>query len=210
LNLNGNNNTSTTFGAGQYIMAGTNSTSGAVFSADGGTITGDSVTGTMFLLTNETYGGALTPPAGMPTLYQGFTDVKNTNITLSGLTSSSPIDPTYQDILFWQDRRNSADTLNQANGSVTAQNTPCTGCGVTSTSPALILEDGNGTMNLTGVSYQPRGAWIELKAGGANVAISHLQIVTGAFVTPVGSGSSAITLLGPSAPVVIYVTSLIQ
>jgi hypothetical protein len=219
LNMNGNNNTSTTFGAGQYVMAGTatqvatGSGPGSVFFGDGGTITGDSVKGTMFIFTNGTYGGALTPPAGMPTLYQGNVDIKNVNITLSGLTSASPMDPTYKDILFWQDRRNSTDTLNLADGSLDpnfAPGTPCSGCGVTSTSPALIMEDGNGTMNLTGVSYQPRGAWIELQAGVAGVAVSHLQIVTGALTTQNGSGSSAITLLGPSAPVIIYVTSLIQ
>jgi len=216
LNLNGNNNTSTNFGAGQYVMAGTNTQTatgsgpGSVFFADGGNITGNSATGTMFLFTDGTYGGALTPPTGMPTLYQGDIDIKNTNITLSGLTSASPMDPTYKNILFWQDRRNSTDTLNLADGSVTTQGTPCSGCGVTNTSPALILEDGNGAMNLTGVSYQPRGAWIQLQAGTAGVFTSRLQMVTGALVTPVGSGASAITLLGPSNPVIIYVTSLIQ
>jgi hypothetical protein len=65
-------------------------------------------------------------------------------------------------------------------------------------------------MNLTGVSYQPRGAWIDLQAGVAGVAVSHLQIVTGALTAQNGSGSSAITLLGPTAPVIIYVTTLIQ
>jgi len=120
------------------------------------------------------------------------------------------MDQTFRDVLFWQDRRNSTDTLNLADGSVTTQGTPCSGCNVTYTSPALILEDGNGVMNLTGVSYQPRGAWIELQAGVAGVAVSHLQVVTGALTTQNGSGASAITLLGPSAPVIIYVTSLIQ
>jgi len=222
LYMNGNAGTSTNFGAGQYVMAGTNAPvadgrgAGSVFFGDGGTITGDTVKGTMFLFTDGTYAGALTPPTGMPTLSQGNVDIKNVNITLSGITSSSPIDQTFKDILFWQDRRNSTDTLNLAdfgpggNGSITTQGTPCSGCGVTSTSPAIILEDGNGTLNLTGVSYQPRGAWIDLQAGVAGVAVSHLQIVTGALTAQNGSGSSAITLLGPSAPVIIYVTSLIQ
>ena len=221
LNMNGNSNTTTTFGSGQYVMAGTSSQTGSVMLANGGTITGNSVQGTEFIFTNGSYAGALdnmraTLPAGMPTLYQGNVDIKNTNITLSGLTSSAPTDPIYKDILFWMDRENSTNTLNLADfgpggsGSITTQGTPCSGCGVTNTSPALILEDGNGAMNLTGVSYQPRGAWIQLQAGTAGVFTSHLQFVTGALVTPVGSGSSSITLLGPSNPVIIYATSLIQ
>lgn len=225
LYMNGNSGTHVNFGAGQYVLAGTNAPladgkgAGSVLFGDGGTITGDTVKGTMFIFTdghyaNPTTGAAvLTPPTGMPTLYQGNIDIKNVDITLAGVTSSSPMDQTYKDILFWQDRRNSTDTLNLADGSLDpnfTQGTPCSGCGVTNTSPALIMEDGNGTMNLTGVSYQPRGAWIDLQAGVAGVAVSHLQIVTGALTAQNGSGSSAITLLGPSAPVIIYVTSLIQ
>src|SRR6185369_16448366 len=117
----------TNFGAGQYVMAGTtDATAGNVFDATGGTITGDSTRGTMFIFTDGSYPGlqpTSTSPQGqiagipnssqMPTLNQGSITFKGADITLTGLVNSNNGSglPTAMDefsgVAWWQDRRNS-------------------------------------------------------------------------------------------------------
>ena len=210
-----NNNTSVTFGAGQYVMAGVKSQSDGVFITGNGTVTGDSSLGTMFITTDGNYPGlstqmaALPNSGSMPPLYQGFVDLKNTNTTLYGISkTASPSLADYQNYLFWQDRRNSTDRYDASKQQVVPATTPDASQHVTATSPQLIMEPGNATMTMRGVSYQPEGAWIELIAGTAAVATSHLQVITGAIHAT--NGNASMTLLAPDAPTIIFVTSLIQ
>jgi Flp pilus assembly protein TadG len=120
------NNTSVTFGPGQYVMAGTNSQSGVLFNAS--TATGDTTTGTMFVFTDGNYPGLSTQTGNipnfannMPVLYQGVlggTDpssaFKGASIDLSGVVGSNNATSAlpaaldqYSGIVWWQDRRNS-------------------------------------------------------------------------------------------------------
>ncbi len=224
MDINGNANTTVNFGAGQYVMAGTNSTTGTVFSmgaggnTNGGSVTGESGAkgGTQFLFTDGTYssqGTSLAPPPALTSagvnLYQGFTDIKNIDINLNGLTGNAPTLLTdYKGIMFWQDRRNSTVHLNPNNGDFIDRVRPAT---TTDTSPQMVFEDGNANVNLKGVMYQGRGAWLYLKAGGAGVGANvTLETITGALNCGNGCGSATFTLKGPGAPLTVYVTSLIQ
>jgi len=226
LDINGNSGTHVTFGAGQYVMAGTilNTDSvqnpAAVFNMRGGTVTGDSTVGTVFVLTDKSYDGALANQTsasaltGMPTLYQGYTQIKNTDVTLYGVNASAPaaLTSVHQNMLFWQDRRNSNINLDPTTGAALTSpvQLPPSSYNRTPTSPQFIIDDGNAALNLRGVFYQPRGAWINLKSGGGGVNNSPLQVVTGALYSSNGSGSASVTLQGPSAPIIKYVTALIQ
>ena len=70
---------------------------------------------------------------------------------------------------------------------------------------------GNAVMNLKGVLYQPRGAWFELDGGGASTGTAlTLQLITGALACNGGCGSASVVLAAPSAPVIEFVTALIQ
>jgi hypothetical protein len=239
--VDGNSSTTVNFGPGQYVMAGALNTQtqacgdgGCVFAVPNGGHLNGSSSGTMFLFTDANYPGTPTQ-ACYPTclssqwatipnvnniqskilnLKQGDVELKNQAADLTGVKASAGTDMApYNNILFWQDRRNSGDTVDQSNGSVTAQ-TPCGTCNVTSISPRLILGPGGGAMNLTGVLYQPRGAWFEFTSGNSTATGSlKLQLVTGALVCAGngnGCGSATATLLSPTAPIIEFVTALIQ
>jgi hypothetical protein len=109
-------------------MAGVNSgpnATGHVFDS-GGTVVGDTSTGTMFVFTDAAYPGlssqvsALPNAASMPTLYQGDLNFKNADITVNGVVNSitggsalpSSMNP-YTGVAWWQDRRNSTVEFNQ-------------------------------------------------------------------------------------------------
>jgi Flp pilus assembly protein TadG len=138
-------NSTATFGAGQYVMAGTidSSASGAVFSIGGAvngngqtSITGDTATGTNFIFTDGNYPGLAAQKAIIPsgnlldnaaqgtTLYQGTLAFKNSTVNLTGMVNSKnvgsnlpPALDVYGGIAWWQDRRNSyADGYNEASG----------------------------------------------------------------------------------------------
>ncbi len=257
------------FGAGQYVMAGTNSsaTGATVFNANdgnkGSTITGDSATGTMFIFTDGNYGygqpwGGLATQsqvitsgmgvAAMPQLYQGTLAFKNANMTLYGLVNSTNTGSnlpysmnSYQGIVWWQDRRNSVvgysepssypgcDSLCTGdNGTVVyCQDTAECNSGkgetlppamytannVTTSSPGIAMDAGNGNIALHGVYYQPRGAWMEFVHGTTGFTCGGttncpLQVVTGALIED--TGGTGLLLSGPTNPIVTYKTSLIQ
>jgi hypothetical protein len=128
-----NQSGTTTFTAGQYVMAGTKTSGGNVFTATG-TIQPDASaisTGTMFVFTDGNYPGLGTPVStGQPTQLSGLTsiglDTTNINslvqggisvtgayITLYGLVNSTvgsnlpTVMDAYTGIVWWQDRRNS-------------------------------------------------------------------------------------------------------
>lgn len=218
-----NNNQTVTFGPGQYVMAGTSPSNNAcaagpcVFTSTGGTLTGDNAAGTMFIFTDGNYPGLSTQEAGLPNplpqLTQGLVDLKNSTYNLYGISqSASPSLTNYENYLFWSDRRNSTDKFDPNNTPATtpASYPPNPSQNVTATSPTIILDPGNASMTLRGVSYQPEGAWLTLQSGTSAIANSHLQIITGALINPNGGGNTAITLLGPDKPTIIFVTTLIQ
>ena len=228
LSMGGNANTSVNFGTatggGQFVMAGTSSTTGTVLFADmNGTITGNSSLGTQFLLTNGSYssqGTALTMPpalktAGIP-LYQGFTEFKNATGSLTGVTSAgtaaAPVLSGDENFLFWQDRNNSNDTLNPNDGSFISFTHPSASPNNrTDTSPQFVMDDGGLGLSMKGVFYQPRGAWTYLAPGGAKASGNvTLMMVTGALTCGGGCGNVTVTLLGPSAPITVFITTLVQ
>jgi Flp pilus assembly protein TadG len=132
-------------GPGQYVMAGTNSTSGDVFANNGtvdGTSTAAQATGTMFLFTDAAYPGMnLTSStatdfsslvSGGSALNQG-TITANGSLEMYGLVNSSVGGSsvpaalnTYTGVTWWQDRRNSVVGYNEAAGSPGC-NASCTG-----------------------------------------------------------------------------------
>jgi Flp pilus assembly protein TadG len=132
----------THFGPGQYIFAGAGpGSSGNVFSS-GGTVTGDTATGTMWVFTDANYPGlaaqqAILGPVNLPTgqMTQGSLGFKNPTITLSGIVDShvsgSNLPPNmdvYSGIAWWQDRRNSTVGYSEASGQYgCADSTNCTG-----------------------------------------------------------------------------------
>ncbi len=212
-----------TFGPGQYVMAGTTSQSGAVFTSTKGTFTGDTNSGTMFILTDPTYPSLVQPPAistaitaGL-TFYQGDTYFKNISGNLTGISSTLPgtassLDQ-YGGTLFWQDRRNTSLTASghyDAMGNYVSGACTTATCGATATSPNFTLDHGNAGMTMKGVLYQPRGAWMTINAGGAAVANSPLQVITGSLVFTTGGGNTNVVLLGPTNPAIIFRTALIQ
>ena len=229
----GGNNTTINFGSGQYVMAGTlnnTTTSGCngpcVFGAvNNGNLNGSS-SGTQFIFTDAKYPGLDTQVQAIPNynnalsqipnLVQGDIEVKNVTATLTAPqpAAGSTLAP-WTNFLFWQDRRNSPDTLNLTDGSLdpnSTQGTPCSGCDVTSTSPRFLMGPGGANMKFTGVLYQPRGAWFELTSGGAKTGGTlKLQLITGALTCGgSGCGSATVQLLSPTAPVIEFVTALIQ
>jgi len=219
MNVNGNNNTAVNFGAGQYVMAGTTSSTGATLSVDmNGTITGNSNYGTQFLFTDGSYssqGTSLSLPGPLTaagftanSFKQGYTDIKNASGSLTGATAASPLSD-YQNYLFWNDRRNSNMQIDPDTAAFVDRTRPST---TTDTSPQFVLEPGGMALSLKGVMYQPRGAWTFLNSGGSAAnGNAHLMMVTGALTCgTTGCGNTSVTLLGPSAPIIRYITALIQ
>jgi len=213
-------------------MAGTlnNTTSSGcdgpcVFAANNnGNMNGTS-SGAEFIFTDTNYPGLSTQLAAfsvqgqLTNLVQGDVEIKNVTANLNGL--APPVNTTlspYQNFLFWQDRRNSTDTCTTNNATATCS--PSTAAQlaanhVTNTSPRVLMGPGNAGMNLKGVFYQPRGAWFELDAGGASTGTAlTLQLITGALtcsgVGGNGCGSATVVLAAPSAPVIEFITALIQ
>ncbi len=183
-----------TLGPGQYVMAGTNGSNGSyVLNARGGTITGDTATGTMIILTDANYPGLGTPvTAGLPTqlsnistvagldttnitsLLQGSMYMKDATVTLSGVVNSTtgsslPVSmDSYTGIAFWQDRRNS--TVEYNDYPTIAPNCPNTSC---------TTDDGTvvGCANVGAAS-----------AGGCAATQTNAEIVTDNHVTQTSPG----------------------
>ncbi len=217
---NVNTTTGTTFGPGQYVMAGTTSQTGTVLTGTSGNFTGDSTNGTMFILTDASYPTLVNPPAittaiqNGTTFYEGSTYFKNNTGSLNGMniTADSSLSQ-YAGTLFWQDRRNTsleASGHYDANGNWVSGACTTATCGSTATSPNFALDHGNPSMTMTGVLYQPRGAWMTINAGTGAVANSHLQVITGSLVFTNGGGNAQVVLLGPTLPMVTFRTTLIQ
>lgn len=174
----------TTFGPGQYVIVGT---SGSTALTLGGTVTGDSTTGTMFILTAPDYPGLNIPPPllGSPlvtSLTLGATLVlPGASVSLTGL-SSTALPPQDSGILFWQDRMNN-------NGS---------------SAGFYVGQSGTGaTLTLNGVLYQPEGAYIDSQA---STITGGLQIITGGLQ----DSGSTFNVTQVNNPILRYVVALIQ
>lgn len=224
----------TSFGAGQYVMVGTSTVGGDALSLAGGnmTVTGDQGAGTQFITTNLGYPGLSTQSSALPAaltngsirLYQGSIDIKtgnNASVQLDGLDKGNGNLPSslapYNGSLFWQDRRNStliSDALgnitsapcNQAQGGSLCNTVPNSldANGVTSLSPQFIY-NASTQLALSGALYQARGAWFNMQA---SVDISSgLQIITGMITS---NGSGAVNLLPNPLPIIQYRVALIK
>jgi hypothetical protein len=173
-------------------------------------------------------------------LKMGSIDLKDTNVTLNGYNKANLLSPptsmdAYDGILIWQDRRNTTLEYNRAptaacsspqctkdDGTVVSDGLGPSGCkncaspaqrienNVTNTSPGLAVEDGNGTVTMKGVIYQPRGAWFLMNPGTGNVNNSPLQVITGQLICGSACGNTQLTLTSPSIPFIRYVATLIQ
>ena len=160
----------------------------------------------------------------------------NSSVGGSNLPSSLNVDT---GIVFWQDRRNSTVGYNEASGSAgcdancTGDNGSVISCAigcpdgssstpnvlatanhVTANSPGVQWGNGNGKIAITGVFYQPRGAWIHLGNGNtgfncpANGGQCPMQLITGAVL--MDSGNTRVVLAGPTDPLIKYRAVLIQ
>ena len=141
-----------TMGAGQYVMAGTNTQVNVnggnknvdvVFQESGATITGDQNTGTMWVFTDAAYPGMDTQLANIPgnitaiqNLTQGSMYFKDGSFDLQGLIGSTNQGSnlpaalnSYSGIAWWQDRRNSdvGYNKNYVSGNGCASASDCTG-----------------------------------------------------------------------------------
>ena len=139
----------------------------------------------------------------------------NISVNLHGLHpvfAPAALREDYGNFLMWQDRGNSrvaysGNDVNYSGGvgctpelglgtSVSLDN-PCKNTGLTRpASPAMYLIS-NWNVNLKGVIYQPRGAWLNV-SGGSGAPPAPLQIVTGAMNF---SGGASLNLTGIAIPV---------
>ena len=163
------------------------------------------------------------------------TSLTLTGFNKDNLSTAIPALDDYDTIVLWQDRANSTVEYNKAgptpacsictkdDGTVVACGMTCgtnhasqamyTENGVWATnkngaSPQFALNHGNGTTALNGTLYQPRGAWIEMASGTAQISNSKLIILTG--MIDGGGGNSATTLTSPTTSLITYVPALIQ
>jgi hypothetical protein len=155
------------------------------------------------------------------------------NSAVGGSTLPSSMN-VYSGVVWWQDRRNSMVEYNenpafaphcsnctkddgtvvgcadQTAGQCTASQTTgeiVTDNHVTATSPGVQLDPGHGSINVNGVYYQPRGAWIQI-IHGTGFGTGKLQTITGSLETT--SGNDKFLLQGPTNPLITYKTALIQ
>jgi Flp pilus assembly protein TadG len=155
------------------------------------------------------------------------------SFTGSGLPQALDV---YTGIAWWQDRRNSTIEYNKdyttdysyiaspACASCTGDDgtvVNCYNCSsgkqtaaelaenhvVDNTLTGVVLQPGNVTLNINGVWYQPRGAFIEILHGTGSLG-GTLQVITGAVIED--TGDTALLLQGPTNPIVTYKTTLIQ
>lgn len=181
--------------------------------------------GEMFILTNGTYPGVSTQLSGLTSLQSaiqsqgtnytfGSTNIQagNSNaFTLTGLVpgnstvDSSPGLKPFENVLFWQDQRNSrvayTSTGKVDTSCLAAQANPDAGCAtglVNATSPQFSLQ-GNANSRLAGIIYQPRGAWIMLGGSTATANIAPATMIVSGAIQIQGGGNINIAAL-PNPP----------
>ena len=213
-------NANVTLGPGEYVMAGTNSATqangsncpaaGYVLCLNGGTITGDSTTGTMFILTDTNYPGLSTPvvsglPAqsstipnfgisALPGLYQGSVNLKDPTVILTGAVNSTVSGSNlpsnmnvYSGIAIWQDRRNSMIEYNDYPTLAPSCGTNCTtddgtfvGCANNGSLPGQCVAPQT-LAELTENHVTANSPWLNLDPGNGSFT------VTGAYYQPRGA-----------------------
>ncbi|MEQ1949730.1 MAG: pilus assembly protein TadG-related protein [Bryobacteraceae bacterium] len=208
--------------AGVRSNTSSSCSSSCVFSATGAEMTGNSSTGTMFVFTDGSYNGALATQRNIPgssgydlaSLKQGYVSITGGDVDLSGvnndnLPSGSNLG-SYGGLLFWQDRRNSTVTNDATTGNTTSTSEPPSNYNASDYSPKIILgssstsgehdqeghdndhNNNDAALRLSGVIYQPRGAWLQVQPGthlghehhsdGHGTTHMRLQLITGAVI----------------------------
>jgi hypothetical protein len=126
-------------------------------------------------------------------------------------------------LVLWQDQANSAvryttpsDTPSPLQGSGYIDsyncgaghsiNNPCTNNLANPNSPAMTFQ-ANPTLGLTGIFYQPRGAWLSTQGGPGAGIQGAIQIITGAIFM---QGHGTISTTPPPIPLKRRVVSLIE
>ena len=201
-----------TLGPGQYVMAGTNSSSGNVFANNGtvdGTSTAAQATGTMLIMTDAAYPGmnitsnpaATAAPAVLTAwqnlvggatgtaLYQG-TAAANGSLETYGLVNSAvggnlPATlNSYSGVGWWQDRRNSTVGYNEASGSPGCD-ANCTGDNGSVISCAIgCVEGSSGTPNTLATANHVTST----SPGGVNFSNGNTKYaIHGVFYQPRGA-----------------------
>ncbi len=224
--LNVGSNT-VTFGPGQYVMNGSlhdnQGNASDVFEVNTGAHlassgSGSGYAGNIFIFTAPGYPGLDTQLNAFPELgqistlvWQGNVDIKGgtgTSMVLNGLLKgASPTEyDRYSGFLFWQDRRNSVVEYNPDG---TIANAPATASQMSANratldSPRMGLYASTSSLALSGVIYQPRGAWIDLQGGSSGTPV---QIITGAVIM---GGGGDLLLGAPNNPMLVYINSLIE
>lgn len=192
-----------TFAPGRYVLAGTKNNNDIISYATGVSLQDYSVpgeqnndAGEIFIFTDANYPGLAghIPPAVQSVESQlGFGDINlhagnnaAVSIGLHGINRTHPALPSdlkeFAPTVFWQDQQNSRIRYD-ANGNVDIScgdiDNPCLNDSMTnSTTPELHLQ-AHPNVDLYGLIYQPRGAWLTLQGnGGVN---SSMIIITGAI-----------------------------
>ncbi|MGE5646410.1 MAG: pilus assembly protein TadG-related protein [Acidobacteriota bacterium] len=211
------------FGPGRYVLAGALSGKLLWDSSNQAQLYGGSATnpdaGRIFILTDSSYGGALSAvaaavPGGLPALTFGGTEFKagsnsKSKVDLYGLNPESTLLPAnlanFAPVVMWQDQANSnvkytsSGDIDTSCGSL---DKPCTN----PTSPARELNFWAGQdAHWGGAIYQPRGAWSVVHATPGYKGA--LQIVTGAMDL---QGSGDLELTSPTHPIERYVAALVE
>jgi hypothetical protein len=155
---------------------------------------------------------------GLKTGTAGKVQIKLTGVdnNQTGVSSDMPDLPNHQGLLFWFDRRNSyveytGDGLTapatigcSGNSAASCPNADLSGDNVYANSPEFFFEASNNA-SLTGIIYQPRGAWAKIDAS-SNYA-GPLQLITGAINM---QGSGVLNLGVPTLPFVRRTVSLVE
>lgn len=119
-------------------------------------------------------------------------------------------------VVFWQDQANSVvrynpdGTIDSDSSCGGSANAPCFNTLLNSSSPEWHLQ-AQGNSGMTGIIYQPRGAWILIKGEGApssTTITGALQLITGQIVTD--NGGADIVLTPPPIPLTKRIVALIE
>jgi hypothetical protein len=194
--------------------------------------------GELFVLTRPDYPGVNVQVQNIPKLANanptqnldfGSTNIQAGTQTLAlqlhgltpGLGTTDPLKP-FEQVLFWQDQRNSNVAYNNDGTiNVSAQfgcnpsagalavsiNNPCTNTLSHADSPLFNYQGGANT-TVSGVFYQPRGAWMKLQGGGNSTASSmRTLIVSGSLQV---AGSSTINFGPLATPPIERVVALVD
>jgi putative Flp pilus-assembly TadE/G-like protein len=227
--------TNIVFYPGRYVLAGALSSNDIisfhtqVYIRDQGTAGQQNTdAGEIFIFTDPTYPGLAGhyPPALAGTAVLSSLQLRDINlqagnnpdigINLHGLNVANSNVPTdlksFAPSVFWQDQRNSRVTYD-SNGNIDTTScggghsidNPCTNTSMASSSaPGATLQAHPG-VQLYGLIYQPRGAWMTLQGGGS--ISSPLMFVTGALSL---QGSASLTALQDRDQLHVRQDSLIE